>query len=125
MRIHVLFAQNVYIYGMKAGLQRHLVSLLSYSHQAFVSFPNPSSSFFERVTYLSTVNKMPVMFPRGHVAGGKYGSVMLQVVVVVIVMLQVVVVVMVMVFVVIVVMVVVGVMAVGHGGREDRGDSLL
>ena len=72
-------------------LQRHLVSLLSYSHQAFVSFPNPSSSFFERVTYLSTVNKMPVMFPRGHVAGGKYGSVMLQVVVVVVVMLQVVV----------------------------------
>ena len=58
---------------------------------------------------------MPVMFPPGHVAGGKYGSVMLQVVVVV----------MVMVFVVIVVMVVVGVMAVGHGGREDRGDSLL
>ena len=115
MRIHVLFAQNVYIYGMKAGLQRHLVSLLSYSHQAFVSFPNPSSSFFERVAYLSTVNKMPVMFPPGHVAGGKYGLIMLQVVVVV----------MVMVFVVIVVMVVVGVMAVGHGGREDRGDSLL
>ena len=36
---------------------------------------------------------MPVMFPPGHVAGGKYGLVMLQVVVVVMVMLQVVVVV--------------------------------